>query len=267
MERGLYSQAQIDSCILLVTHNNSPAQKIDAETLDNMVLFFNPKHSIGKHNFGNVKLIVIEECSANSWHKLVLLSLLLCHKDNGGGGTVTTLFDGVSVVSEGDNRQLGLVKSKSIFMSQHMFDEIQVCSGNYTYKKLFNFTRMSREVEKLFYAKFNCKEGTAATASRYPHQQLRHVFGTWFERNYRIMANSVGWMQLTNNFCDGNFSLADMHKLSQFDIAPAIVHDESAHSALCARIAQDFRFCGANVIVLSKTHKSLAMTGNMFYMQ
>lgn len=261
------SQAQIDSCILLVTHNSSPAQKIDAKSLNSVGLSFNPKYNIGKRNFGNVKLIVIKECSANLWHKLVLLSLLLCHKDNGGGRTVITPFDNVSVVSIGNNRQLGSVTSESTFMSQHTFDEIQARFGDHTYKELLDFTHMSREVEKLLYAEINCKEGTVTTASRYPHQQLRRVFGVQFECNYRIMADSVGWMQLINNFRDGNFSLADMHKLSQFDIAPDVVHDESAHSALCARIAQDFRFCGANVIVLSKTHKSLAMTGNLFYMQ
>jgi hypothetical protein len=124
VEHHLCSQDEIDSCILLVTHNGAPAQLIGGQTLDSVINSFSPAASLEGVFLGGVCLVVVEECSSVRWWKLALLSIGFCHPKSGGSSNHMNTLDGVSVVAVYDVCQLGPVKDSNIFCSLREFQII-----------------------------------------------------------------------------------------------------------------------------------------------
>src|SRR3990167_3073419 len=61
VEHHLCSQDEIDSCILLVTHDGARAQLIGVQTLDSVINSFSPAASLENVFLGGVRLVVVEE--------------------------------------------------------------------------------------------------------------------------------------------------------------------------------------------------------------
>ena len=264
VEHHLCSQDEIDSCILLVTHNGAPAQLIGGQTLDSVINSFSPAASLENVFLGGVRLIIVEECSSVHWWKLALLSIGFCHPKSGGSGNYMNPFDGVSVVAVYDVCQLGPVKDSNIFCSLREF-EIILSKSHRAYGGIIS-QQVARSVEKLVWNEFGSPTGSSEK-TRHNYQAPRVYFAANLVKIYRNQDEDGIWPTVTENLRGGSFSQSDMNSVSVRDICFGGNDNasKSKQEAFRNTVCHNDRFRGQKPLFLASSHAALAGLSNLFY--